>query len=1077
MTFLSLRIVSRNYWQPIPLDVFNIFLYTALTIFFSIGFCGFLQAKTPVTSDTFFLKPLQQQGKNLSEDITVKGVVKDKDGILPGVSITLLTDPKRSTQTNDKGAYNIKVPANGVLVFRMVGYKSKEVKVQGESTINVELESSTNQLNEITVVAFGTQKKSSMVSSIETINPKELKVASSNLTTALAGKLAGVIAYQRSGEPGQDNASFFIRGVTTFGYKKDPLILIDGIEVTATDLARMQPDDIASFSIMKDATATSLYGARGANGVILITTKAGTEGSAKISVRYERSVSSNNRKIDFVDPVAYMLLENESVLTRNPLGILPNPQSKIDQTIAGANPMVYPAVDWMDMLVRKNTTNQRVNFSANGGGKIARYYIAGTLNDDNGNLKVDNRNNFNTNINLKSYQLRSNVNINLTNSTEAIVRLSGSFDDYNGPIDGGKAIYNKILHSSSVLFPAYYPASLMPNVKHILFGNFGAGNSTSANYTNPYADMVKGYKDFSRSTMNAQFELKQNLSFITPGLSARGMFNTSRYSYFDVTRNYNPFFYAASGYNNQTDSYFLNPLNEGTATEYLNYNEGGKDINTSTYIETAVNYSKTFAKKHDVSGLLVYQRRAQLLANQGTLQKSLPYRNQGVSGRFTYGFDNRYLAELNFGYNGSERFYKSQRYGFFPAAGLGWYVSNEKFWEGLKGKITKLKLKATYGLVGNDAIGSADDRFFYLSEVNMNDGGKGAVFGENFTYGRNGITVNRYDNINITWEKAKKFNTGIELNFFNSLEFQADYFTEHRKNILMDRAAIPTTMGLSANVRSNVGEAKASGVDISSDYTKNFSNSSWLKVHGNFTYAHSEFLKYEEPEYHEKYKLHPGNSLNQTYGLIAERLFVDDEEVANSPKQNFGEYKGGDIKYRDVNGDGQITNLDQVPLGNPTVPEIIYGFGFSYGIKSFDISAFCQGSARSSFWIDPQATAPFVNQTSMLQAYADNYWSEDNRNLYALWPRLSNTINNNNSQTNSWFMRNGAFLRLKTVELGYSMPKKLINRWHVSNARFYLSGINLATLSGFKLWDVEMGGDGLGYPVQKVFNMGVQVGF
>lgn len=1067
MTFSLLKSNGRYYLQLTLLrNLVKILKSSVLPFLLVIGCSSLSNAEGSKAINHYFI-----------EDITIKGVVRDKDGILPGVSVVLKNNPKVGTTTNDKGFYTMKAPANGTLIFTMVGYKPMEVRIAGESTINAVMEPVSNQLNEVAIVAFGTQKKSSMVSSIETINPKELKVASSNLTTALAGKLAGVIAYQRSGEPGQDNASFFIRGVTTFGYKKDPLILIDGIEVTSTDLARMQPDDISSFSIMKDATATSLYGARGANGVILITTKAGVEGPAKISIRYENSVSSNIRNIDFVDPVQYMLLENESVLTRNPLGLLPYSQNKIDQTIAGSNSMVYPAVNWMDMLIRDYTTNQRFNFSANGGGKIARYYIAGTINDDNGNLKIDKRNNFNTNINLKSYQLRSNVNVNLSNTTEGIVRLSGSFDDYNGPIDGGKGVYNKIVRSNPVLFPAFYPASAMPNVNHILFGNSGSGSNFSPNYTNPYADMVKGYKDYSRSTMNAQFELKQNFSFITPGLSARGMFNTSRYAYFDVTRNYNPFFYAAAGANNQADNYVLNLLNEGSATEYLNFNEGSKDITTTTYMEAAVNYNKTFAKRHDVSGLLVYQRRAQLLANQGTLQKSLPYRNQGVSGRFTYGFDNRYLAELNFGYNGSERFYKSQRYGLFPAAGLGWYVSNEKFWDGLRNTIGKLKLKATYGLVGNDAIGSADDRFFYLSEVNMNDWSKGFAFGENFNYAKSGITVNRYDNVNITWEKARKFNTGIELNLFNSLELQVDYFTEHRKNILMDRAAIPTTMGLSANVRANVGEAKAQGIDISSDYTKNFANSSWLKVHGNFTYAQSEFLKYEEPEYNEKYQLHPGNSLNQVYGLIAERLFVDDEEVANSPKQNFGEYRGGDIKYRDVNGDGQITNLDQVPLGLPTVPEIIYGFGFSYGIKNFDISAFCQGSARSSFWINATSTAPFVNSTAMLQAYADNYWSEENRNLYALWPRLSNTINTNNTQSNSWFMRNGAFLRLKTVELGYSLPKKLVSRWHGNNARLYVSGINLATLSGFKLWDIEMGGDGLGYPVQRVFNMGVQIGF
>ena len=1028
--------------------------------------------------------------KKSSEDITVTGVVKDKGGVLPGATVYLKSDPKRGVQTDGNGRYTIKVPANGTLVFSMIGFETREAQINGEGIVNIELSSTDNKLDEVTVVAFGTQKKSSMISSITTISPKELKVPSSNLTTALAGRLAGVIAYQRTGEPGQDNAAFFIRGVTTFGYKKDPLIMIDGIEVSATDLARLQPDDISSFSIMKDATATSLYGARGANGVILVTTKSGKEGPARISVRFENSISSNTKKVNLADPITYMQLGNEAVLTRNPLGILPYSQNKIDNTIAGLNANAYPANNWMDQLIKDRTNNQRLNFNANGGGAIAKYYIAGTVNQDNGILKVDQRNNYNSNIDLKSYQLRSNVNINMTKTSEVIVRLSGSFDDYTGPIDGGSGVYSKILRSNPVLFPAYYPSELMPKTNHILFGN---ERINGTNYINPYADMIKGYKNYSRSTLNAQFEFKQDFKFITPGLSARGMFNTSRYSFFDILRNYNPYYYSASGYNRLTDTYGLTSLNETTATEYLNYSEGVKDINSSTYMEAAVNYNKTIAKKHEFAGLLVYQRRNQIFANQGSLQKSLPYRNQGVSGRFTYGYDNRYLTELSFGYNGSERFYKTERYGLFPAAGIGWFVSNEKFWKPFEKVVSKLKLKGTYGIVGNDAIGSADDRFFYLSEVNINDPNKGFNFGENFNVYRPGVTVTRYDNRDITWETARKLNLGIELGLFNNLEIQADYFTENRNNILMDRASIPSTMGLSATPRANVGKAKASGVDISADYNKTFANGYWLQLRGNFTYAHSEFTAYEEPQYNEAYKTRVGKSLNQRFGLIAERLFVDQAEVNNSPVQTYGDYGAGDIKYRDVNGDGRITDLDQVALGNPEVPEIIYGMGFSTGYKGFDISAFLQGSARSSFWIDAQATAPFVNyytldeiqgrspitgvpQNALLQAYADSHWSEDNKDLYALWPRLSSTVNQNNAQTSSWFMRNGAFLRLKSVEIGYSLPKRMNSRLHLASARFYVSGTNLATLSGFKLWDIEMGGNGLGYPIQRVFNVGIQVG-
>jgi TonB-linked SusC/RagA family outer membrane protein len=667
----------------------------------------------------------------------------------------------------------------------------------------------------------------------------------------------------------------------------------------------------------------------------------------------------------------------------------------------------------------------------------------------------------------------------------------GSFDDYNGPIEGGSGIYSRIMRANPVMFPAYYPSEVMPGANHILFGNF-QGASSKMNL-NPYSDMVKGYKDYSKSLMSAQFEVRQSLAMLTKGLSARGLFNTSRYSFFDVSRFYNPYFYTAGGYDKMEDTYTLALLNEGAATEYLGYKEGTRDINTTLYFETAVDYIKTIAKKHDLTGLLVYTRRQQLFSGQGTLQKSLPYRNQGVSGRFTYGYDSRYLAEVSFGYNGSERFSKNKRYGFFPAAGIGWFVSNEKFWEPLKNVISKLKFRATYGLAGNDAIGAADDRFFYLSEVNLNDGSKDASFGDNYLYTRPGVTVNRYANRDISWETSRKLNLGIDLGLFNDFQIQADYFTDNRSNILMTRASIPTSEGLSSAVRANVGEARSEGIDFSVDYNKSFNNSLWLSGRGNFTYAHNEYVAYEEPVYKEAYKSHIGQSLNQMYGLLAERLFIDEEDVQNSPRQNFGEYSAGDIKYRDVNRDGQITNLDMVPIGLPTSPEIVYGFGFSLGFKKLDFSAFFQGVARESFMIDASATAPFLEyystaerngnasilsygvQNQLLKAYADDYWSEDNRNSYALWPRLSKTGNSNNAQTSTWFLRNGAFLRLKQVELGYSLPKNLVDKISAKSFRLYVNATNLFLLSSFKLWDVEMGNNGLGYPIQKVFNIGAHI--
>lgn len=1021
-------------------------------------------------------------------DKEVRGLVTDSSGSpVIGVTIAVKNKPGVGTASDNNGRYILKVPDNATLIFSMIGFNSQEIAVNGREVINVTMRPSTNQLGETVIVAFGKQKKADVVGAVTTINPAELKVPASNLTTALAGRIAGVIGYQRSGEPGQDNADFFIRGVTTFGYKKDPLILIDGIELTVTDLARLQPDDIASFSIMKDATATSLYGSRAANGVILVTTKEGKDGKATITFRLENSFAAPTRNVALADPITYMRLNNEAVLTRDPLGQLPYTDQKIDNTIAGINPEMYPATDWRGSLFKSYTTNQRANLNVSGGGGVARYYVAGSFNKDNGILNVDKRNNFNSNINLKNYSLRSNVNVNVTKSTEMVVRLSGSFDDYTGPIDGGADLYKKVMRTNPVYFPAYYPVDdAHQYVQHIMFGNYDDGSGSYL--LNPYADMVKGYKNYSRSMMAAQFEVKQDLASLTEGLNFRTMVNVTRNTYFDITRAYTPFWYQAGSYDKLQNTYKLELLNEELGTEYLNYLPGAKTVNSNFYLESALNYNRTFNEDHTLSGLFVFMVRNNLTGNGADLQASLPFRNVGLAGRGTYSYKNRYYVELNFGYNGSERFHESHRYGFFPSAGVAWSVSNEKFFEPYKQTISNLRLRATYGLSGNDAIGDPNDRFMYLSNVNMNDATKSAVFGRDNGYSRPGISLSRYADPNITWELAKKTNFGLELGLFGKLDIQADFYMEQRSNILMTRTATPATMGLSAQPRANVGAAQGQGVDLSADYNHSFNQHLWVQARANFTYASSKFTVYEEPSYDgAPWKLHVNYPISQQWGYIAERLFVDDAEAAKSPKQNFGEYGGGDIKYHDVNGDGQITQLDQVPLGFPTTPEITYGFGFSVGYKRFDLSAFFQGLGRESFWIDARATAPFVNyyydnevlsgkpQNQLLQAYADSHWSEENRNLYALWPRLSTTAigNDNNSQQSTWFMRNGAFIRLKQVEIGYT-----IHDWaHMKNLRFYFNGTNLLTWSKFKLWDVEMAGNGLGYPVQRVFNMGALATF
>ncbi len=1021
------------------------------------------------------------QNASTTKSITVQGQVMDAEGVpIPGVNIRL-KGQNTGTISDLNGNYKLSdVTEDAVIEFSFIGFATLEKKVKGE-TLNAILLEDTKSLDEVEIVAFGTQKKESVIGSISTLKPAELKVPTSNLTNALAGRVAGVIAYQRTGEPGVDDSNFFIRGVTSFGYAKSPLILIDNIEVDTKDLSRLQPDDIESFSIMKDATATALYGSRGANGVILVKTKEGQTGSMKLNLRVENSISTPTKMLELADPITYMKLHNEAILTRDPLHALMYSEDKIDNTIPGHSSVIYPVTDWRNELLKDYTMNQRVNLNISGGGSMVNYYVAGSFMQDNGILNVDKANNFNNNIKNRNYSVRSNINIKLSKTTKLMVRMNGAFEDYNGPLSGGSDLYYKIMQSNPVLFPATYPKDEEhAYVKHIMFGNSGDGK-----YINPYAEMVKGYKETGRAKLESQFELNQDLDFVTKGLKVRALFNTSRLSYYSTSRQYKPFYYALSEYNYMNKTYAVDIINPNGGTEYLDYNEGDKTITANTYLEAAVNYDREFGK-HGVGGLLVMQLRNNHQPNASSLQTSLPKRNVGLSGRFTYAYDSRYFVEGNFGYNGSERFDKDHRWGFFPSAGLAYMVSNEKYFKNLLPYVQKLKLRASYGLVGNDNIGDSNARFLYLSEINMNNGGTGASFGYNEgAYKKDGIAINRYADPSIGWEVAKKMNFAVEMTFMDALNITAEYYKESRDHILQSRADIPNTMGLWKTPNANLGKAKSHGVDLSLDYNKYFTNDTWLQLRGNFTYAANQYVEYEEVEYPgAPWKSRVGNPIAQEYGYIAEGLFVDDEEVRNSPVQ-FGEYGAGDIKYRDVNRDGVISELDMVPIGYSKDPEIVYGFGASYGFKNFDISVFFQGLARESFWIDYGKVSPFFDNSGtdarennqLAKFIADNHWSETNRNIYAVWPRLSDSSIDNNAKKSTWFMRDGSFLRLKQLEIGYTLPQRIIQKAGLKNLRVYFTGNNLFCFSKFKEWDVEQAGDGLKYPLQRIYNIGLNLTF
>lgn len=1005
----------------------------------------------------------------------ISGVVVDgNNDPLPGVTV-MVPSRQGGVITDVDGAYTIEAATGEELRFQFLGMKTVTIEVGSGTIYNVQLLEDVEMLDEVTVTAFATQKKESVVSSIETISPSELKVPSSNLTTALAGRLAGVISYQRSGEPGADNAQFFVRGVTTFGYASSPLILLDGFEVDANALARVDPDNIASFSVLKDATSAALYGSKGANGVIMVTTKKGQAGAPKISFRAEGRLSTPTKVQKTVDGITYMNLYNQAQFNDNPLLEPYYNAQKIQNTMEGLNEYAYPNINWYDEMFNSNAFNQYYNFNVSGGGSVVRYYLAVSYNKEEGILKNNRLNNFKNNIDIDRFNILANITMDLTPTTVFDINMNSIFENYTGPLDNTDDVFKSVMNSNPVEFPKFYlPDEDHAYVKHTLFGSDATGSMM-----NPFAQMVRGYKDGSTGRITSQFSLDQNLDALTEGLMARGKVSIKSDSYHESKRSYTPYLYNIKNYDAFNDTYVLQEVRRGT--DALGDPEQWRDGVFRLYLEGGLTYARRFAGVHDVSGLLIYTQEEikNTSGNPGSIQRTLPQRLQGMRARFNYGFDDRYLAEMSLTYTGSEKFASDHRWGIFPAMGVGYILSNESYWEPLQDVMPMFKLKYSLGMVGNDQIAGPEDRFFFLSDIDP--GSWGYRWGRNFNSSYGGFNINRYANPQITWEIAVKQNVGFEMDLFKNraLKVIVEYFTENREQIYQARANLPETMGLTSNVYGNVGEVKSAGWDGSIDLNHSFNKDLWISGRFNFTYAHNEIIENEEPEYRWSYLSNIGWPINTWKGYIAERLFIDEADVANSPRQELGGIvRAGDIKYKDINGDGRVNSDDQVHIGYPIVPEITYGFGLSGGYKNFDLSFFMQGQDRVSFFINPNNIAPFVEQRNAMQYIADDHWNPNNPVAKAFWPRLSASYNDNNNVSNStWWIRNGRFLRMKNAELGYTLPKNFFPSTGIESLRLYLAGQNLFNLSDFKLWDPEMGGEGFNYPLQKVYSVGLTVSF
>lgn len=1015
--------------------------------------------------ETIPATPVQQsKGKKL-----IQGLVKDERGETI-IGATIKVDGTTiGTTTNMDGLYNLSVPSeNSILVVTYIGYASQKIKVGQRQNIVITLKEDAKALEEVVVTAYGTgQKKASMVGSVQTIRPDDLKVPGSNLSSSFAGRLSGVIAVQRSGEPGADGADFWIRGVATLGdATSSPLIIIDGIESSSGDLNALDPEVIDGFSILKDATATAMYGMRGANGVMIVTTKSGAAlDKPIINFRLEASMSMPTSTPKFVNGVNFMELYNEAVHNQSG-GKTPYTQDQIDGTRRGLNPYIFPNVDWYGEMFKDRSFSETFNFNIRGGGKKVDYFSSISVGHENGMLKSRSKDffSFDNNISRMRYSFQNNINAHLSSTSKLSLRLNVMLVDKRGPNEKTDDLFGSVMNTNPVDAPIMYP-----NDGTTSYIKWGVPTNTARN---PLATLANGYNDTFQSTVTAALDFNQKLDFLVEGLSFKAMASLKNYSNSVQTRysNWNKF--TLNNWSLKEDgTYDMSVVQEGgevgTELKTKSENTGHRRI----YLQAMLEYNRTFGK-HDVGGLLIYNQDEYMNNNPGTdLLKALPTRRQGFAARASYAYNNRYLAEINLGYNGSENFAKGHRFGLFPSFAVGYNISEEKFFEPLKNVISRMKIRGSYGLVGNGEIGG--QRFAYLSDVNL-VGSPGFTTGINMDRELKGPEYIRFANEDLGWETGEKYNFGIDLTLFHKLNLTVDVFREDRTDIFQEKVTIPSYLGVyETKFYVNSAAVRNQGVDASIDYGHSFNKDFSVTFKGTFTYAHNEIQKFEEAigEYSALSRV--GYSTSQEWGYVSDYLFADQNEINNHPTQLIGGTIGpGDIKYlnqpnRYGKYDGVIDANDRVPIGNPTTPEIVYGFGPSFQYKGFDFSFFFQGVAKTSLFMSGLQPFGTEKDNRNVQTFiADDRWSPDYQNIFAKYPRLTIEKNANNSERSTFWERDGAFLKLKNAEIGYTYK----------TMRLYLRGSNLLTFSKFKLWDPEQGGgNGLKYPTQRVFNIGFQM--
>jgi TonB-linked SusC/RagA family outer membrane protein len=1006
------------------------------------------------------------------QQVKIKGTVTDTNNeTLPGVSVVLKSDPAKGVMTNMDGEYEITVSANNTLVFSFIGYVTKEFKVgsAASQTVNITLDESTTELEEVAVVAYGTQRKVSLVGSISTVKIDDLQRGSiSSVSNNLAGRIAGLIGVQSSGEPGKDVSEFWIRGISTFGGGSSALVLIDGIDRGTSGLNDLAPEDIESFSVLKDASATAIYGARGANGVIIINTKRGTESGVKISADIKHGIEWLPRTPEYLRAHDYAMLANEAKVVR---GDVPRYSPDIFDVLKyKMDPDLFPDVSWKDEILRDYTMSTQANVNISGGGKQARYYMSGFYRTNDAIYNQNGMERYNTNVKRNQYSFRSNIDVDITSTTKVALLLAAKLVDQNRPgLASGNTteIWNSIANITPMTVPVKYSNGLFPS--------YGAGNNTSPTILLNET----GYATTNENTIESVLSLEQDLSVITKGLKISGLISFDNYNNHFTQRQKMPDLYMAIDRNWQTGDLLMTKTVVARPMTFSTSSYGTRTV----YGEMRLNYEKIMAE-HRFGGLFMYQQKHYQATNRYGELSSIPNKNQGIAGRLTYSYNDIYFLEGNFGYNGSENFPKGQRFGFFPSVALGYVISN---YEAVQRKfpfLDLLKLRYSFGLVGNDRITSSDVRFPYLTTVNMN--ASGYYFGDVPSF-YGGVSDAQLGSTGLVWESAVKNNWGIDLELLHSIKITIDAFLDKRNNIFMQRSTLPGTLGVRSTIWGNVGRMKSWGSDGTASYTRKFGDFD-VELRGNFTFTRDKIIDYDEVTQRYPYLAHKGTSNGVTRGLIALGLFKDEQDIVNSPTQ-YGTVLPGDIKYQDVNGDGVINSYDIVPIGNANVPKVQYGFAASVGWKGFDFNIFFRGSGKSDFFYGGSGFYPFANEQlgNVLSIVADqkNRWTPasysgdpSTENPNARFPRLTYGNNTNNNRASTFWLADASFIRLKTLELGYTFNKRWASFLKMNNLRISAIGDNVYVWDKIKLWDPEQAsGNGAVYPLTRSVTFNLQMTF